>query len=334
MSLEDPELHAQNALFSSHQITLTLGSAEPLTIRLPWPFLVDKIFSSLRKSKKKKRIQLWLKKSVKDAFPGDFGGRSKWDVDLFTKPWRDVATNGDLKKHLEAQFSCDNLHSNLPSNSFTSLTNVRRIVQHIFLSHCDHPFSFLFAIHDRDATAPTFHLRVQPPIRFTPQGSPLLVVSVIDYQFANQLIDHGKLDRETLQSDFHRLITQGVSREMCVIRTSSSEETDLFRYSLRLNSTKMRRCAWQSKNLPRGEFSPWLPTFISPLYAENISIKWNCAESSLALSQCSGCGLKPTASSGSTSDVRLRQCSRCKSASYCSITCQRNHWPLHRVFCF
>ena len=73
---------------------------------------------------------------------------------------------------------------------------------------------FLFAIYDH-LDEPVFHIRVQPPIRFTPQGSPLLLMSVIDHQLAKQLIAEGKLDEELNQSEFHRIITQGVSREVC-----------------------------------------------------------------------------------------------------------------------
>ena len=48
-----------------------------------------------------------------------------------------------------------------------------------------------------------------------------------------------------------------------IIYAASSEEFNLYRYSLRFNSTRMRRGAWQSKNLPRGENSPWMATFLS-----------------------------------------------------------------------
>ena len=205
---------------------------------------------------------------------------------------------------------------------------MRRIVETIFLSYSDPPFAFLFAVYDRDEANPAMHIRCHPTIRFSPQGSPLLLVSVLDHQLADQLMAQGKLDQETLQSDFHRLITQGVCKEIFAIRTSSAEELDLFRYSLRINSTRMRRGAWQSKNVPRGETSPWLSSFISPLYAENVNVgKWNCFKATLAAEggpQCSGCAIIYN---------RLKQCSRCMSALYCSVTCQKRHWPLHKTVC-
>jgi len=77
------------------------------------------------------------------------------------------------------------------------------------------------------------------------------------------------LETQENQFEFHRIITERVSREVCIIRVSS-DELDLFSNVLRVNSTKMRRGAWQSKNLPRGDNTPWMPTFVSPLYVEDL----------------------------------------------------------------
>ena len=262
----------------------------PLVVHLPWPFLVDAIESSLKKKKKKKLLHLVLKKNLNDPRQKEFGGRSKWDVDLL-KPWKNLPGNGSLVAHIEAQFDCNYLaieksflqqsdpvmpllynlgqHLNPPLTS--PMLKLREIVRGFFYGYSrQQPFN-LFAVYDRKQTDPVFQLRVRPPVRFTPQGAPLLLVSVIDHQLAQQLISQGKLDPEQCQSDLHRIITEGVSREVCTIHTSSAEEVQLLRFSLRLNSTKMRRGAWQSKKIPRGDDSPWMSTYVTPLYAEKIS---------------------------------------------------------------
>jgi hypothetical protein len=43
--------------------------------------------------------------------------------------------------------------------------------------------------------------------------------------------------------------------------------------------------------------------------------------------QCDNC------SKVGTSEEPLAQCSRCKSARYCSAACQKAHWPRHKVAC-
>ena len=58
-------------------------------------------------------------------------------------------------------------------------------------------------------------------------------------------MEQGKLEEEQAQFDFHRIITERVSKEVRVISTTCTEQINLLRYSLRLNSTRMRRGAWQ-----------------------------------------------------------------------------------------
>ena len=175
--------------------------------------------------------------------------------------------------HIETQFQIDYLCAEkllCKRADPSALDEVREIVQAIFYGHHRNSFS-LFSIYDHvNPDEPVMHIRIQPPVRFSSLGSPLLLVSVIDHQLAERLITQGKLDPEVNQSDFHRLVTECVSREVCAIQTFSTEELDLFRYALRVNSTRMRRSAWQSKNLPRYEDNPWMPTFITPLYSDLI----------------------------------------------------------------
>ena len=326
---------------SAHAITLTTTNAEPLTFTVPWPFLVDGIESLVKKMKKNKIIHLILKKSLSDPWPEEFVGRSKWDVDLL-KRWKNVNSNGNVLMHMEAQFNCRKLalEKQFYKNPSPSLLDeVREIVRAIFYGHHCNSFT-LFAIYDHHEEL-MFHLRIQPPVRFTPQGSPLLVVSVIDHQIAKKLISQGKLDPETNQFEFHRLITERVSKEVCVIRASSTDEVNLFRYVFRLNSTRMRRGAWQSKNLPRGENSPWMPTFLSPLYVEDISSGCNKLDPLLVMLSggfvCHSTNrlYSPSCAYCSVKKVDLKKCRRCKEMAYCSVACQKKHWIIrHKTSCF
>ena len=65
------------------------------TETVPWPFLSEEVDISLRKKNKKKKkkfIRLILKKSLDEPFPADFGGRSKWDLNLL-KPWKEIESS-------------------------------------------------------------------------------------------------------------------------------------------------------------------------------------------------------------------------------------------------
>ena len=335
----------ENPSWSAHQVTLTLPDVEPLILQVPWPFLANEIRISLHKNKgKKNRLRLVLNKSLHDPWPKEFGGRSKWDINCF-RPWREIEEHGTLEMHIDAQFRCDHLFMEkrlYKKKKASALEEVCEIVRAIFYGHHRNSF-FIFAVYDHlSPEEPVMHLKIQPPVRFSPPGSPLLLVSVLDHQLARQLIADGKLDPEVHDSDFHRIITERVSREVCTIRLSSTEELNVFRYALRVNSTRMRRSAWQSKNLPRYEDNPWMPTFLSPLYSDNtngdcgtrflwqkdgktssIDIDGTTFEFT-PLMICSTCCVKK---------VELKKCSRCKKISYCSLACQKKHWLTHKNDC-
>jgi hypothetical protein len=172
-------------------------------------------------------------------------------------------------------------------------------------------------------------------------------VSIIDCRLAQQLMAKNKLDFEQFNFDYHRIFTEGVSRQVCSIFSTSTAEEEILRYLLRVNSTRMRRGAWQSKNLPRGDNSPWLPTFLCPVYLENlahvcsgpngIAEKYKEKASIRLLMSvygpmhksyrncCVVCRVKK---------IKLKDCSRCKSLSYCSVACQKEHWPQHKFACY
>jgi hypothetical protein len=118
------------------------------------------------------------------------------------------------------------------NSSMSPLDEVRKIVRAIFYGN-SHNLFFLFAICLADD--PVLYLRVQPIVRFSSHGSPLIIVSVLDYQLALLLIAKGALNRAQYHSDYHRIFTEGVCRPVCNISASSASEVDLFRYTLCVN---------------------------------------------------------------------------------------------------
>ena len=315
-------------------------------MQFPWPVLVKGIEASLTSDKS---IKISVKKCVDDAFPGDYGGRSKWDINRCL-PWKELATNGRLRDHLEAQFDCTDFSLAKwcirTSKSSSALDEVREIIRAIFYGHYNNSFQFM-AVHGvENPDDRIFFIRIHPPVRFSPHGCPLLLVSVIDYPRLEELIEQGKVDREAFQSEFHRLVTEGVSKEVCIIRASSNEELSLFRYVLRVNSTKMRRSVWQSRNLPRGDDHPWICTFLTPLYQEIVQRNCFIIEEKLkklghsiiftpqlAYLLPSDLQYRKSCAFCFVNKVAFKSCSGCHSVFYCSTSCQRNHWLWHKVVC-
>jgi hypothetical protein len=114
------------------------------------------------------------------------------------------------------------------------------------------------------------------------------------------------------------------------LSTLNPEEEKLLRYILRLNSTKIIPTTWQKKNLPLGENSPWLATFISPLYDDhpNDQASFDAWQKTRGVNQkeksCESC---------KKISENLKRCSRCRTVVYCSVECQRGHWALHKTAC-
>ena len=85
-----------------------------------------------------KNIQITAKKCIDDAWPGDYGGRSKWDINRFL-PWKELTTNGLLREHIEAQFVCADLslmrRCLKNPDPLTSIDEVRDIIRAVFYGH-------------------------------------------------------------------------------------------------------------------------------------------------------------------------------------------------------
>ena len=71
---------------------------------------------------------------------------------------------------------------------------------------------------------------------------------------AETRLHQNAVEIEQSLDDFQRIFFGAKNpKNILTIFTYTQEESDLLRYVLRLNSTRMRATAWQSKNLPRGD---------------------------------------------------------------------------------
>jgi hypothetical protein len=159
-------------------------------------------------------------------------------------------------------------------------------------------------------------------------GSPILMLSACDHRLAETFASMGKLDARKSAEHFFQIMGSSDITEFSV----SASEAQLLRYVLRLNSMKILPSIWQKNNLPQDENSPWLATFVSPLYDDCPMNKQTYKDDNFTLSStreikqdcCASC--KRIA-------INLKRCGRCRTVVYCSVECQRSNWAQHKKVC-
>ena len=321
--------HNQQQCFpgeSSHQIPVSLTAIEPITVTLPYPILPDSIKATLRRTEG--LVEIVMKKALYDLWPEDATRHQKfrWNVENLQE-WTNEKS---LIYHTMAQFSvihCDNPKNVLSKLEFP-LTTVRALIGGLFCEMMLRQDVLFQLMEEGSPEKPHWCIRLHPPVRVSPQGTPIIFLSALDVRLQQQLKEEGKISASQSKQDFRRVFAGPTPARPKLLPEEldnpsniyiKAEDVGLFRYILRLNSTKMNPTSWQKENLPLDQPSPWLATFLRPLYME-----WNAAvEGSLAF--CATCR--------KDSSKNPKRCGRCKSIVYCSVACQRADWPKHKPNC-
>ncbi len=173
---------------------------------------------------------------------------------------------------------------------------------------------------------------IHKPLLTSPLGSLILLLTVIDKQMANILMEHKMLNEDTYAKECNRTIEYIAGKTGKIISVEPYELL-LWNLILRLNSTKIVPSSEQTSHLHSGMNSSWLfATFMSPLYADapvnpkgSTKALYFTKNSSIADGNCCGaCRKVPQIP---------KCCSRCRSIVYCSVECQRSNWPQHKLQC-
>jgi hypothetical protein len=314
---------------SSHEITLSLNQPDnfkPLVLSLPYPILVDGIRATL--NLKSRHVDLVLKKALWEPWPCEYRPADNLhnvlDPDQL-KPWKEESLQHSLKNHIRNQFNI-NVVNNVSLMKQSPL-NVR-FVMNVLFSDISRLPSRCFTIQRKNAPTPDWIFLVHRPVSTTPTGRPFLLLSAFDFTLALKLIAGGKLSKKKNEKNFQRIFPGGMKGNTIPIQTA--EDSQLLRFVLRLNRTKITPSKWQKKNLALGEESPWLATFASPLYTDNPhlnveSLNRSTLGRSVNDSNCCAACNKVSPS--------LKRCSRCRSTVYCSVECQHQHWSQHKIVC-
>ena len=292
---------------SSHRITVSLDGVKPLTVTLPYPILPDTIKATLRRTDG--TVVVVAAKAVNDLWPEDvIRDQFQWQSEILER-CTDVKW---IARHLESQFHPSTTVCGVLRTRATGdlLSQMRSLMTSIFFT----------AIHDKKTLielrskgppdTEEWLIRAHLPLRISPRGAPILLLSALDQ---SQIAD----PTPQIQAKLKRILCDGDVSRTFEIAFLTSEMAQLFRYILRSNSTKIQPITWQKKNLPQGGDSPWLATFIQPLYYDGVIQPPDVAGA------CRHCG-KPDAQ---------KKCGRCLVAPYCSVECQRADWPTHKLSC-
>ena len=345
---------------SSHELTFALlkpRKMKPFTVTFPYPIMNDErgdhlIFSFEQRAGLQSidfSGSLGFKKATREPRPCEFRkDRPKWSQTSL-KPWDEKGGLNSPKFHLDIQFVSLRHQQSL---ALSPLDQVRRIVSFIFTNAGTFSTDHIVVINSHEPTTlipsnlyPVWYLRVHPPILTSPTGIPMVILSAVDMYLCYNLTCKNQMNQLKKEETLNRLIFEksGEHGENSIEigTTFTREEMEMFRYVLRLNSTKIEPNNRQKNNLPLNEKnSVWLATFVSPLYLDSKTGN-DVAHTPQNLSQKPykkkdvGEKIKIDSSCAmyQKNTQNLKRCSRCGTIYYCSVNCQRADWAKHKTNC-
>ncbi len=258
----------ESVLPITHSVTVSLdpqSQVEPLILSFPHPVLCEDV-AMITGNADDCSVRFSLKKGLLEPWPCDIQAdeKSKWIADHL-KPWIEnpCSTNSltEMKTHLDFQF----LKTPPPSLEKSPLYSICESIKVLFLN----PSAKVVKI--RSSPEDIWRLKVHRPVLTSPAGCPILIVSAHDSRMQKVLVGQGKMKKCDAEKEFNRVISSGqefADEEKPMVFDATPEEMLYWRYIFHLNSTKMVPTTWQKNNIPMGSQSPWLSTFISPLYGD------------------------------------------------------------------
>ena len=313
------------------------SSSSPLSVTLPYPFFLDSQFTLTPCPKGDGKIfQLVAYKALTHVWPEDvIDERFRWNVDKMP-PWKDLV---GLTHQISSQFSVKDMQNGPPFDD-GDLTCIRfkldEIFEHVakkghecFQMRILEPYCGCGDCKKGEICEGSTHwlFRAHPPVRISPQGTPILALTAFNLRLAEHLQKKGKLDRRQTAQKCAQVF--GPLAALKTIQLCPSfEEGQLLRFILQVNSNKMQPLPWQKENVPltlEGETSPWLATFVRPLYRDAKYDQGVFYPDIVDVQRCAKC--KQDASY----DVQI--CGRCKTTTYCSKECQRADATKHKSSC-
>ena len=321
-----------SAFVITHTVKISLGprvDSNPLKLTFPHPVRDEDIWIV---SEARNMFKVALKKAVQDPWPCEIqGDKAKWDSGNM-KIWEDVPHGSNsLRSHLDSQFELYHLEYYPSLERKVPLYNIKDHIRELFYN----PNLIFFKI--EHSPIDVLRIFVHQPVLTSPNGSPMLFLSIHDPKLQKFLASEGKLDASHHDSIYNRIYADVQNSNKAYLNILATPEEMLWwRYIFRVNSTKFQPITWQKDNIPLGANSAWLATFISPHYLDCPFKKMSYEEfkaknpnfknepRDFNKGYCTACG---------TISENLKSCRHCRFASYCSVECQKTHWDQHKAKC-
>jgi hypothetical protein len=241
---------------SCHDVTVSLtqpSEIKPLSLTFPFPILAKNVQATLHR--KSRHVDLLLEKSLLEPWPCEFHSKkSKWIIDDLV-PWENVPLTSEdvfssLEHHLSSQFSMTDIKFFLQSRQL--IPNNMDLCQFI-LSSGSALHSLRLKLGSLMARVAEFVsygrnddrylLKLHLPLLTSPMGTPILLITALDQNYMKKFLKEISPANPTVPNEVmdHLKICQKFFPPMedrLVVEAESEEELQLFRFLLRLNSTR------------------------------------------------------------------------------------------------
>jgi hypothetical protein len=231
---------------SCHDVTVSLtqpSKIQPLSLTFPFPILAKNVQATLHP--KSRHVDLLLKKSLLEPWPCEFHSKkSKWIIgDLV--PWKNKPVNSEdgfknLEDHLSSQFvSKEMSYAHFRDSKRSALDNLRLKLGVLMTSDIE------FVSYGRNDDR--YLLKLHRPLLTSPTGTPILLITALNGIFSRKLGQNVFTINQTVPKEketeqrkiVEKVFPLGTPKDIKrIMDAETEEEFQLFRFLLRLNSTR------------------------------------------------------------------------------------------------
>ncbi len=228
---------------SCHDVTVSLtqpSKIKPLSLTFPFPILAKNVQATLHR--KSRHVDLLVKKSLLEPWPCEFHTKkSKWIIDDLV-PWKNESLKPEnvfnsVEHHLSSQFlSKDFDVGHYLDSKSSALESLRFKLVALMSGNSE------FVSYGRNDD--WYLLKLHRPLLTSPMGSPILLITALDDNHTKNISKKISLNPTVLKEVmdhfkiYEKVFPLGTPKDKLDLDAETEEEFQLFRFLLRLNSTR------------------------------------------------------------------------------------------------